>query len=672
MESNVGRVRRAGLASFLLKNRYICLLVGITLLFCAAPLAVLQVPVGHDLAFHLNRIVSFAVELQNGNPFPAIFHSVFHGAGYAAPLFYGNLPLVFPAILVCLGVPLLTAYKLNLVLITLAAALVAYSCGKRMLKNELGAFVVSVLFVFSAYFASDAYYRSALGETSAFVFVPIAFLGLNELLFAKEGHAWLFLPIGLALTLYCHLLSGPLVVFGLLLYALCFIDAFFREPKRLWKLLFSVLIFFALSAFFLFPMLEQLSSATFLATDGFSATANGLMSETAMPIWAVFCDLNRVLAMRFGISDGFWIPNGLGLPFLLTLILSIFFMRGKPKRSLFTCLTLCLVTLLSCTSLFPWGSEALQRMFGVLQFPWRLLIIATFFLALCAGIWVAAEANPKRARLAALLLVLCSLTSYTLTAGIKLYSSLKNLIQNTPIKYATTDFVGFGEYLPSGLSFDTFPLLYGSLSITNEDAFVSLASSTVEEQTILFSGNQNGSDATAIETNLFFSAVQIVVLTLPDGTQTELPFTETEYGARIQIGSVASGTLTLKLKPVIHASDASLAAQSDVSLSHGRVDVSLPASAEKVAWVEVPLLYYKGYVAVFTNAQGEKKQIPIVYGENKLCRVALGETDGGTLSVSYKRTAVQQISLIVTLCSFASLFGYAVFCGVQKRRIARP
>ncbi|MBR6160120.1 MAG: glycoside hydrolase family 9 protein, partial [Lachnospiraceae bacterium] len=74
--------------------------------------------------------------------------------------------------------------------------------------------------------------------------------------------------------------------------------------------------------------------------------------------------------------------------------------------------------------------------------------------------------------------------------------------------------------------------------------------------------------------------------------------------------------------------------------------VSDVAAGHKYA--DVPFIYYKGYEAVLTDANGAQTRLTVTgEGENGLCRVML---DGkqGQLIVSYKGTVLQLVSLIVS------------------------
>ena len=66
-----------------------------------------------DISYHTNRIISTYEELKAGH-FPVLIHpKLLDGFGYAGPLFYPELFIYIPAILMFLGFNFLTSYKIH-------------------------------------------------------------------------------------------------------------------------------------------------------------------------------------------------------------------------------------------------------------------------------------------------------------------------------------------------------------------------------------------------------------------------------------------------------------------------------------------------------------------------------------------------------------------------------
>ena len=85
----------------------------------ASLILLLVLPLGHDLWYHIYRIGAMAAELEK-NPWQLPIRMLtdsFNGYGYGAALYYGDLFLYIPAVLVCLGMNEVMAYKFFTVLI---------------------------------------------------------------------------------------------------------------------------------------------------------------------------------------------------------------------------------------------------------------------------------------------------------------------------------------------------------------------------------------------------------------------------------------------------------------------------------------------------------------------------------------------------------------------------
>lgn len=395
METIVSRPPSAAsrLTAHLYRHRWLYLLAALLFALCILPLVLVPMPKGHDILFHLNRIEALSAEIKAGNIPARIYHTVYGGVGYASGMFYGDWLLYFPAWLVTAGVGVVTAYKLNVMLVTVMTLLIAFFCAKAAFGDDRCAFTAAVTYGFSGYFAIDTYTRAAVGEMTAFAFVPLVFLGLWSIL-CGDKKKWLCLPVGLTFLLVSHVLSAFAAVLLCAVFFLCYLGRVIKEPRRLLYIGYAVLVFAVLSASFLFPMLEQMASGTFLSTDGTSATYYGTLTQRSLPWWASVFDFNTRLDYKSA-AFGFWIPNGLGMSFFVMLAAFVrYITRIDDKKNLFVFLYFSVFLLLMTTELFPWSY--FQSLCGTMQFPWRLLLFATFFMALFAGQFIRQGADEKR------------------------------------------------------------------------------------------------------------------------------------------------------------------------------------------------------------------------------------------------------------------------------------
>lgn len=86
-------------------------------------------------------------------------------------------------------------------------------------------------------------------------------------------------------------------------------------------------------------------------------------------------------------------------------------------------------------------------------------------------------------------------------------------------------------------------------------------------------------------------------------------------------------------------------------------------------YVDVPFLYYKGYGAVLTDANGEDHKLEVTgEGYNGLCRVYLNNLEG-TLAVKYKGTIIQYLSTIITILFLILIFDLWYLKNKYKKKL---
>lgn len=445
---------------YIKKHRELFILLLLLLILVIIPLSFLRLPSGHDYKYHMGRIYQISENIRHGKWFAPIYYEQLSGCGYASPIFYGDVFLHLPGALVTLGMSVEASLRIYIMLCLTATALVTYFCALKLTSEKLPALVTSVLYTFSSYLAIDFITRVALGEVQAFIFLPIAFTGLMSILTGDAKH-WLLLPTGLCGVLISHTLSAACLAFFFLVIALFYIPELIKNKKRIALIALSAGIFFALSAFYVFPMLEQLSFGTLRLNDGTADTIWGTLARRAMPLYKTISDFNLTTA-----NDP-WIPNGIGLAIPLSVGVLIYLLIKKVRVSdkAVLCSTLAVIALFASSTLFPWN--ALQSMLGKLQFPWRLLMFVTFFGAFGAGYTLKSLTKKQLVPVFAACLAAFSVFSYCVTAAPKLKTMINNEIRGVVLEENWHDSLGGAEYLPTGTPWGTM-IKNGAVSYTND------------------------------------------------------------------------------------------------------------------------------------------------------------------------------------------------------------
>lgn len=321
---------------------------------------------GHDLEYHLLRIESLKEGILMGKPFLRINTLFLGGAGYASSLFYPDFLLYISAILRVMGVGINASYHIVVALSIGLTYLSTHYCVKKMTGSVYPAMMAGLLVVLSPYYLGDVFIRGAVGEYFAFIFLPFVVYGIYNTLYEEMSKPWI-LAIGFGGALLTHTNSFIFcIAFGLVAFIVKW-KAFKNNIKVLWKLLATVGITMAVTAFYWIPVLEML-----ISTPLYVNTAWIGLEETAIRFFAIF-------------SSEF--PS---LGFLLVILAfpRILVKKNSQNRNIIDFADWLLVGgavfAVLTTDIIPW--DRLNKYLSFVQFPWRLFCLATVMLAMADAI----------------------------------------------------------------------------------------------------------------------------------------------------------------------------------------------------------------------------------------------------------------------------------------------
>lgn len=320
---------------------------------------------GHDLEYHLLRIESLKEGILAGKPFARVNLLYFGGAGYASSLFYPDFLLYIPAVLRVLGVGINASYHIFVAITICLTYLSTYFCVKQMTRSAYAGMLASFMVICSPYYLGDIYIRSAVGEYTAFVFLPFILYGIYNVIYEKMDRPWI-LGIGYAGVLLCHTNT---FVFSLLFGFVAFLVKWktFKERGVLLKLLATGGITALLTMFYWAPVLEMLLTTPLYVNDAWIG-----LEQSAMQFSSVF-------SMTF--------PS-LGFLLVIPAFFRVLIKKNGQNRDLIDFADWLLaggaIFAVLTTDLIPW--ERLNRYFSFVQFPWRLFVLATMMLAVADAI----------------------------------------------------------------------------------------------------------------------------------------------------------------------------------------------------------------------------------------------------------------------------------------------
>lgn len=380
---------------------------------------------GHDLAFHLSRISAIKDNLKLGIVGGYIYPNYLGGYGYGNGLFYPDLFLYIPAFFSYLGLSVITSYKLFLLLISFCSVGAMYICVKGISKNKKSALISSFIYGFASYRLIDMFTRAALGETLAFVFSPIIIYGMYEIIYGDYKKFYI-LTIGMSGLILSHLISTYLIGIVLVIMCLVNIKKLFKEKKRILYLVLAALATVCLTAYFIFPMLEQMLSGKFIFNN---LDETSKLLERSLPIWSIFIEF------PYHVLRKLWIPTGIGIGFIV--LIYYYFKNFKNyDKFIHFCFITAMIFLICATNIFPWN--LFQNILSPIQFPWRFYFISVLLLSVGSGLMLSKSTKDinKRARVLFILFLIPVITISTV-----------NFFEKN-IKEVGDYEISFGEYMP--------------------------------------------------------------------------------------------------------------------------------------------------------------------------------------------------------------------------------
>lgn len=367
------------------ENFYVVL--GFTCIFMVSSLSVMgNFSVGHhDIPFHYSRIIGVAEGLLNGS-FPVkIQPGWLWGYGYAASVCYGDLLLYFPAVLYMFGVPIVHIYKLYILMINFGTLCTAYFCYKKISGSKYVGVTCAALYCLSIVRILNIYLRTAVGEYSAFMFLPLVLLGVWQI-YTEEPKSFrsggLLLCLGMTGIIQTHVITTEMSCIFIALSVLLMI----REMS--WRifmaLIKSVLTVLCLNIGFLWPLFDYSMDAL----NVFAEKKSYGIQQLGLSIYELFSFGSTAMGQAKDSLDGLSgrVPESMGLAMLIILLLALVAaVKGREwepraKKELALSTVLSGIALWMSTHYFPYNRLAvvpiLKKIFASVQFPWRFLSIA--------------------------------------------------------------------------------------------------------------------------------------------------------------------------------------------------------------------------------------------------------------------------------------------------------
>lgn len=316
-----------------------------------------------DQLFHITRLSG----LKDIFTSPINF-STYHGVGNGVNFFYPWLTF-YPAEI--FSEILHSKFKgmvVFLLLLTYLTFVLSYYPAKRYLKwNTKRSMIFSFLWTFSTYRGLNFFDRTDIGELLAAIYIPVLVMSFIDLIKNKNYNNWIIITISMSLVLFSHILSTLIVTFILILLLLINYTSI-RDIRIWWNLLKAVIATSLLTVGFWMPMLQQMK---------YIPTRRPFVA--ILEDWAI--NINDMIGNSM--NSNYLLPNVGAIVIFIVFISLIKFKKLSIDEKKILIITL--VLLWGCTKAFPW--QIFQSTFiNYIQFPWRLMMFASFFAYLLGAI----------------------------------------------------------------------------------------------------------------------------------------------------------------------------------------------------------------------------------------------------------------------------------------------
>lgn len=334
-----------------------------------------QLYLSDDGKYHLLRLIGLDNSMEYGS-FPFLVFPFFcKNWGYSMMTFYPQLVTYIPYVLGLISGAFSTGLKIFASLTVVFSGIFMYNLVNEVTKKKGIAFLSAILYMIFPYRFECLFNRFAIGEFTAFVFIPIVFQGLYNLLQGDKKRHY-YIAIGATGLLLTHTISTVYTALFCLIFVLFNLKAFFNK-EVIKKCLINIVFILLVSAMFIIPMLEFKFTAEYaiLEPDVMKTNAENVYTKTIKP---------SQFLKDIGEDNG--VSFVVGIPFITMILLGILAFRKIDKEHkdfYISFLLLGVISIIMCTYLFPW--RFMPDILCTLQYPWRLLGFAFFFFApVCA------------------------------------------------------------------------------------------------------------------------------------------------------------------------------------------------------------------------------------------------------------------------------------------------
>lgn len=345
-------------------------------LIAAIPLISLRIYGTDDGFIHLLRIIGTDNTIKDGIFPPLIQTRYARGFGYAMNLFYGPIVTYGPLLFKTFCTHYYDCLKLFAFATIIISGFTMYNFLCEITKKREIAVIGAIIYILIPYRLETIYNRFAIGEFSAYMFFPMLFHGLYNVINSdgKKNHYIIISAAGLILT---HTISTEYSAIFAALYLICHIRKL--KNKEIWrKLIIDVVLILLVTSFYTIPIVEHKINGNYII---FNSTSMRSLPEDVQ---------NSALSPIQLVKDTIE-PEGvdfnIGMPLIIFSIIGIVVaskISDDYKDEYLNFILIAIISLFMSMKLFPW--IIMPQILTKLQFAWRMLSFFEFALSIICAI----------------------------------------------------------------------------------------------------------------------------------------------------------------------------------------------------------------------------------------------------------------------------------------------
>jgi len=338
-------------------------------LLISIPLLKIQIRGTDDGFIHLIRLIGLDASISKGDfPF-LVFPHICRDFGYSMTALYPPIVTYIPYIFGLLSGAFAHGLKIFAIFTTILSGIFMYNFINQVTKNKLISLFSSLIYIVFPYRFEDIYNRFAIGEFTAFVFIPIVFQGLYNLIH-EDGKKHFYIAIGAIGLMISHTISTVYTALFCIVYILFNAKKFFKKDIIL-KCLINVLFILLISAFFVIPMLEYRMAADYsIFIPDVMKTSGEYTQNRVIEPWQLLKDKGEENGVSFIV----------GVPAIFMLASTILVYKDIENKYKDFYILFCILGIFSlfmCFKYFPW--YYMPNILNTIQYPWRMIGFALFF-----------------------------------------------------------------------------------------------------------------------------------------------------------------------------------------------------------------------------------------------------------------------------------------------------